>query len=72
LFRTFCLACCAAFWRSAKLGSLNPLIDEALLLSWFGVGAIALTQTSAAASDAGKFRWRLVPPRAPGSHQLSA
>jgi hypothetical protein len=31
----FCLACCAAFCRSAKLGSLNPLIETALLLSLY-------------------------------------
>jgi hypothetical protein len=34
----FCRACIAAFWRSAKLGSLNPLIKEALSLSLLGVG----------------------------------
>ena len=37
LFRMFCLASCAAFCRSAKLGSLNPLIERALSLSLFGV-----------------------------------
>src|SRR5258708_28274082 len=35
-----CLASCAAFCRSAKLGSLNPLIERALSLSWFGVGRL--------------------------------
>src|ERR1700744_4386231 len=54
LFRISFLACFAAFWRSAKLGSLNPLIDEALLLSWFVVGAIAWTQTSAAIATLAK------------------
>jgi hypothetical protein len=34
LFRMFFLASCAAFCRSAKPGSLNPLIDNALSLSW--------------------------------------
>ena len=34
LLRMSFRACCAAFWRSAKLGSLKPLIEEALLLSW--------------------------------------
>ena len=34
LFRMSFRASCAAFWRSAKLGSLNPLIEKALLLSW--------------------------------------
>jgi hypothetical protein len=29
-----CFAFSAAFWRSAKLGSLNPLIKEALSLSY--------------------------------------
>jgi hypothetical protein len=32
LLRISCLDCCAAFCRSAKLGSLNPLIDGALSL----------------------------------------
>ena len=38
LFKMSCRACIAAFWRSAKFGSLNPLIDEALSLSLSGVG----------------------------------
>jgi hypothetical protein len=33
----FFLASWAAFCRSAKLGSLNPLIERALSLSWFAV-----------------------------------
>jgi hypothetical protein len=37
LLRMFCLACWAAFWRSAKLGSLNPLIKEALSFSFLVV-----------------------------------
>ena len=38
LFKMSCRACIAAFWRSAKFGSLNPLIDEALSLSLSGAG----------------------------------
>jgi hypothetical protein len=34
-----CRACIAAFWRSAKFGSLNPLIKEALSLSLSGLDA---------------------------------
>src|SRR5262249_59331845 len=30
LFKRFCFACCAAFWRSDQLGSLKPLIERAL------------------------------------------
>jgi hypothetical protein len=36
----FCLASCAAFCRSAKLGSLNPLIERALSLSVLVVGRL--------------------------------
>ena len=43
-----CLASCAAFCRSAKLGSLNPLIDRALSLSWLVVRRSAVARPCAA------------------------
>src|SRR6185436_17216763 len=43
--RMLFLASCAAFCRSAKLGSLNPLIERALLLSWFVVRLLTVMRS---------------------------
>src|SRR3982751_3636077 len=68
-----CLASCAAFCRSAKLGSLNPLIERALSLSWLVVDDVVMGRRFAGRVSAGKDPCavgRGVHPPGPGSHRL--
>jgi hypothetical protein len=66
----FCLASCAAFCRSAKLGSLNPLIERALSLSLAWCETVGFAGRVDAALGAFPRSESGVQPRGPGSHQL--